>query len=54
LTIEPIPLLDGESGAWARSAQASYTLMFANIPRISSKKTDRSLTITGDRMKFPD
>jgi hypothetical protein len=33
--IEPIPPLDGETGARARSAYASYTLYFTNIPEIS-------------------
>jgi hypothetical protein len=35
LMIEPIPQLDGESGARARSALASGALHFVKIPEIS-------------------
>jgi hypothetical protein len=35
--IEPIPQLDDETRATARSAKVGYTLYFANIPELASK-----------------
>jgi hypothetical protein len=50
LMIEQIPLLDGETGARARSASVGYRLYFANIPVIACKNI-RLVNFLSDRVK---
>jgi hypothetical protein len=48
--IAQMPLLDGKTGARARSAWVGYTLHFANIPKIPSKNI-MLVSFLSDRVK---
>jgi hypothetical protein len=49
--IEPIPQLDGETGARARSAYSGDTLFFTNIPGIFFK-IYWLVIFSSDRVKY--
>jgi hypothetical protein len=48
---EPIPQLDDEIGARARSARVGNTLYFANIPEIINKNSPLIVFLSG-RVKY--
>ena len=51
--LEPIPQLDDEIGARARSARVGNALWFANIPEIYNKNSDLTALLSGT-VKYSD